>query len=163
MKYSIQHDTLGLVTYEESFWTGKSQLWVNGELLQKADKKTFVMTRDSKITYIHLTGNIIFGVTMSIDSEKIEIVPKAKWYELALVSLIFILTIVWGNSVQLCSIIPIVGGAIGGAISAIVAITTLISMKRSKPIMKVVIGICGIIVAFLIEYLVALLIIGALA
>ena len=45
-----------------------------------------------------------------------------KWYEyiLALIIPIFVLT--WGNSVYLCSIFPIVGGAIGGAISALAMI-----------------------------------------
>ena len=63
----------------------------------------------------------------------------------------FILIMVWGNSVALCSIIPVVGGAIGGAISGGMGVVSLSLMKRqSNLLVKVLVGIGMLIAIFVI-------------
>ena len=74
---------------------------------------------------------------------------KGKWYEYVLAVLPFLLVIIWGSSVQLCSIIPVLGGAIGGAISGgMGALSFNVMKKQNNPIMKIVIGVIFIAVAF---------------
>ena len=86
-----------------------------------------------------------------------------KWYEyiLALIIPIFVLT--WGNSVYLCSIFPIVGGAIGGAISALAMIFSAVVMRKvSKPIFKILIGLGFFVATLMVCNLLAIAIIAAL-
>lgn len=40
-KTIIENAACGKIEYEESFWTGKKKLSINGEELTKANKKTF--------------------------------------------------------------------------------------------------------------------------
>ena len=46
----------------------------------------------------------------------------------------FFVVLVWGNSVELCAIFPVVGGAIGGAISGAMSVMALIVSKAKKNI-----------------------------
>ncbi len=49
MKTTIVKD-FGELTYEESFWTGKKKLSLNGKVLEKIDKTTF--------QYVDMEGKI---------------------------------------------------------------------------------------------------------
>ena len=89
-----------------------------GAPMEKTGKKSFVKQMDGSELRISVKGNFVSGVTMSINgTEEIQVVPKMKWYEIVFSLPIFMLIIIWGNSVPLCKIIPVMGGAIGGAIS----------------------------------------------
>ena len=128
----IQHPTLGTIVYEEGFWTGKKKLSINGKPLTKENKKTFLYSDGEESKVVYLKGNFVSGTKLYIDNEIIEIVPAAKWYEIACSVFIFVLNMIWGNSVALCSIIPIVGGAIGGGISGALALLNVVAMKSVK-------------------------------
>ncbi len=41
MRVVVQHESLGEIIYEESFWTGKKKLFIGGEELAKISKKNF--------------------------------------------------------------------------------------------------------------------------
>lgn len=41
MKQVVQNEKLGEIVYEESFWTGKKTVSVNGSQLEKISKNTF--------------------------------------------------------------------------------------------------------------------------
>ena len=163
MKASVQHIQYGEIVYEESFWTGKKNLIVNGVPLEKQDKKTYILNSDGENKLCNLNGNFVTGTKLTIGLEDIELTPAAKWYEIACSVFIFMLILVWGNSVALCSIIPIVGGAIGGGISGLMAFSNLIMMKNQKRIeIKLAIWLGMLLATFLICFVLGLLLIAML-
>ena len=159
MKESIQHPVYGQIVYEESFWTGKKSITVNGVNAPVVTKNKFMI--DGKNATVK--GNYLTGVTLNIESETIALTPKAKWYEtvLAVIPIVFMLT--WGNSVELCAIFPVVGGAIGGGLGAVGGCASMILMKKQKnPLLKVLIG-AGIAAATIfVAFLLALVMIASL-
>lgn len=146
----------GDISYEESFWTGKKIVKVNGVSLKKVNKTTFKSVSDEKTITVKIKGSFVQGATLQIEDEQFEIAPKTLWYEYILFILPFMLTIVWGNSPELCSIIPVVGGAIGGAVSASFSLSSLVLMKNQKnPLLKVAIGLGAFIITFAVCYAIA--------
>ncbi len=157
MKQIIKHEIYGEIIYEESALSGKKSISINGIEATKLDKNTFKID-NTKIT---LTGNLLTGANVIIDTETILLTPKLKWYEIALSILPFILNIIWGNSVALCEIIPVVGGAIGGAICGATIIINMYLIKNIKQIwLKVIVSIAVLAASFLICYLIALAILA---
>lgn len=155
MRKTIQHPVYGEIVYTENAWTGKKSLTINGIAATPITKKVFKID-DKSVTII---GNDLMGASLFIDGEIISLSPKPKWYEfvLAILPLAFLLT--WGNSVTLCSIFPVVGGAIGGALGGAASIISLCLMKKSKsPIIKVIIGIGALVATALIAFALALVI-----
>ena len=164
MKTQINHATLGTITYEESFWTGKKSLSLNGKPLLKQGKRIFVNTADETSKFYTVSGNFIKGVTLLVDGMTIDIIPKSKWYESALSIMIFVLVLAWGNSPVLCSILPVVGGAIGGAIAGSLAMTNLVWIKRQKSIIaKILISFGMLIATFIICIIVAFILLILMA
>ena len=87
-----------------------------------------------------------------------------KWYEYVLSVLPFILILIWGNSVALCEIVPVVGGFVGGLISAVFSFLNLIILKKLKNIwLKVLVSVVTLGLTFLVCFLIALAILGAVA
>ena len=58
MKTTVNSVTLGTITYEESLWSGKKELFVNDELLEKINKTQFRTQYEKTVT---VKGNIVFG------------------------------------------------------------------------------------------------------
>lgn len=138
MKQVVQHETLGEIVYEEGAWTGKKTLTINGEQLQKTSKNTFELNGEQ----ITLNGNFLKGASITVGGETIQIIPAVKWYEVVLSILPFLLIMIWGNVVELCLIVPVVGGAIGGLISGIFSVSNLIIIKRVDKIwLKILISL----------------------
>lgn len=151
MKTAINDEQYGEILYEESFWTGSKQLTVNGEKLEKLSKNTFSLHDGEKYISVTVSGNSMTGAKLLTESRTIQLTPKLKWYEILLALPGFILILVWGNSVALCSILPVVGGAIGGGISAALAVLTFFAIKRANKLwLKIIIAIIGVAVTFLI-------------
>lgn len=158
MKNTVKNDKLGEIVYEESFWTGKKNLTINGKPITKLSKDTFKTEDEQTIT---LKGNYLYGTKATIGGEIIELTPTVKWYEIVLSLLPFIVVLVWGNVVALCQIIPIVGGAIGGLVSGIITILNLLVIKGIKQIwLKIIVSLAMLVAAFLICYLIALVILS---
>lgn len=161
MKKYFKSEKLGSVYYEESFWTGKRKVSVGEKLFSKDSKKSFIGEIDGEYAIASIEGNIFSGTKLLIKGESFTIYPSSKWYEILFVILSLVLVIVWGNSIYLCSIIPVVGGAIGGLISGVVAATLLLLFKSiKKPLYKVLVGIGGVLTSFILCMLVGLLIIA---
>ena len=157
MKEFVQHPIYGEIVYNESFWTAKKTLTINGVHAQPVSKKEF-SAEGKKVVII---GSRLMGLKLQIDNDVVEVSPKPTWYELvfAFLPLIFLLT--WGNSAALCSIFPVVGGAIGGALGGISSITSLLLMKNAKSLLiKLLIGIGVVVVTVLIGFVLALLMIA---
>ncbi len=160
MKEFVQHPIYGEIVYNENFWTGKKTLTINGVCAQPVSKKEFT-AEGRKFVII---GNSLMGVKIHIDNDIVEVSSKPKWYEIvfAVLPLIFLLT--WGNSVALCSIFPVVGGAIGGALGAIGSMTSLLLMKKSKSLLtKLLIGIGAFVATVLIAFILALVMVTLIA
>ena len=160
MKEFVQHPIYGEIVYNESFWTGKKSLMINGVAAQPVSKKEFT-AEGKKVVII---GSSLMGLKLQIDNDIVEVSSKPKWYEIVLSVLPLIFLLTWGNSADLCSIFPVVGGAIGGALGAIGSTISLLLMKKSKSLLpKLLIGIGAFVVTILIAFVLALAIILPLA
>lgn len=147
MRSVVNHAVYGEIVYDESL-TGKKKLFFNGKELQSSGKNTYV-TADGEKVFLH--GSLLSGVRLTIKSENIQVVKVPAWYVYLLAVLPFVLIIVWGNSVKLCSIVPVVGGLIGGMISAVMAVISFILMTKVKSgLLKLLIGIGFLAATFLV-------------
>lgn len=141
----------GKIEYEESIWTGKKKLTVNGVSAKMINKTSFSFDFEEENVKAVVIGNIYKGSTLSVGSEKFRLYPKTLWYEYVLAFLPFILIMIWGNSVELCSIIPVVGGGIGGGISGALGVLSLSIMKTyDKAFLKIIMGIGFVIATFVL-------------
>lgn len=159
MKQVIDHPTYGQIVYEESFWTGKKAISVNGEMLIPQTKTSFLTKEGEKVT---VKGNYLMGVKLTIGTDTVQAVPSIKWYEIVLTVLTVVFALTWGNSKELYKIVPMVGGALGGFLSALIAMCGLIFMKRSNKIwLKLVIWVVSFGVMFGVLYGIAAIALAA--
>ena len=141
----------GEIKYEENIWTGKKSVHINGVALSKVDKTSFSYNHDGLDMKVSIKGSIYKGSTLIVGEEKFEVYPKTLWYEYVLTILPIVLIIVWGSNIYLCSIIPVIGGAIGGAISGVLGILSLSTMKNcNKPLIKILVGLGFLVGTFAI-------------
>ena len=63
MQATVSHPTYGLITYQESFWTGKKTFLFDGIPLVKIDKTTYELpaTADSPAITATVKGNFIMA------------------------------------------------------------------------------------------------------
>jgi hypothetical protein len=57
---------------------------------------------------------------------------------------------IWGNSQALCSIIPMVGGAIGGGLSGLAGVLCVSMMREKTTGQKILISLLATVITFLI-------------
>ncbi|MCM1546441.1 MAG: hypothetical protein NC033_05335 [Clostridiales bacterium] len=146
MKSTVQSETLGEIVYEENFWTGGKKITVNGTPLERVSKKEF-KTADGGQALVQ--GNFFTGAKLVLGDVQTVLIPTIKWYEIVLAVLPFVLIMVWGNSVALCRIVPVIGGAIGGGISGGLSVLGLFFMRSAKPVwLKILIGLAAIGLTF---------------
>lgn len=161
MKNIFNHPKYGQIIVTESLWTGKKNVMINGRLLQKIDKNSFMFKDEEETVQVFIEGSITKGTTLFVNKEQYIITPKPKWYEYVLAIMITPFIIVWGNSVPLCRIFPIAGGAIGGGIGgAFLVLSFYLMLKVRKPIYKVLIGLEMFALAVLLAHRVALIILS---
>ena len=160
MKITINHPTYGEIVYDESIWTGKKTLTVNGTTCFAVSKKEF-LAGDQKIL---LSGSLLSGVRLTINQETVEVSPRPAWYEIAFAILPLVFLITWGSSPTLCAIFPVIGGAIGGAIGGVFGMTSLVLMKKTSSVgKKLLIGVGMFAAAVLASFVLAFLLLSALA
>lgn len=156
MKEVMQHPIYGEIIYNESFWTGKKELTVNGVCAQRISKKEYAINEKKII----LKGNYLTGISLSVEDENIQLSSQPKWYELVLALLPFLFLIIWGNNATLCAIFPVIGGALGGAFGGIATIVSMFFMKKQKSLpIKLVVGIAVLIATIFIAFIIANLLI----
>lgn len=160
MKEFVQHPVYGEIVYKESFWIGKKTLTVNGVKAQPISKKEYMIAGKKAL----IKGSYYTGINLYIEGEAIELSPKPKWYELVLAFLPLYFLLTWGNNQTLCSIFPVVGGAIGGALGGIALMSSLLFMIKSKSLVsKILIGIGTFVVTVLIAFVLAIVLILLIA
>lgn len=118
--------------YNESFWTGKRSLSVNGKAAKKIGKKLFKIDEysdsgdaPSLAGEYEIVGSFITGVTVKTPSRESVILAKNKWYDWLMMFFPFV-GIIFG--VAFC-------GAIGGGLSALFCFSAMIinvSVSRTK-------------------------------
>jgi hypothetical protein len=112
---------------------------------------------------VKVNGNTFSGLELMIMGNRVEIIPKTSVLEYILAVIPFIVVLIWGNSVYLCSIFPVVGGAIGGAISGAASVIGMMFMKRNKNfLVKILISLVTLAITMLICFGIAVLLVNAL-
>ncbi len=160
MKQFVSHPVIGEILCEESFWTGKKTIFINGKQLEKIRKNTFKLPGDDTDTRYIFSGSLFYSATLESNGEIAVLSEKPRWYETLLSALTVIFNLVWGNSVALCAIFPIIGGAVGGGVSAAIGCASLFLMKKqSEPWKKVLIGLGMFAASVVACFLLALLLI----
>ena len=164
MKNEIISEKYGVITYEESFWSGKKIITINGAALQKMSKNEYILEEEERRILVRVKGNYLSGAKLIIDDEEILVSPKILWYEWLLSVIPFVLVLTWGNSEKAVKIFPIIGGAIGGAIAGCFLAVSIVLMKMTKkPLFKVLIGLASCVVTILLLYLAAKIYISMVA
>ena len=160
MKIVKNHSDFGEIIYSESAWTGKKSITINGVKAIPLSKKVF-MAGDIRLT---LSGNSLTGLDLLVGMKIVELISKPKWYELLLAILPFVFLMVWGNSISLCEIFPVVAGGLGGALAGGLGVVSLSTMKKTRSvILKLLVGVIFFVVIILIANALAVAILSALA
>ncbi len=164
MELTKDIENLGQVKYTESFWTGKKTLFINGIEAKKLTSKSFEYIDADKKYYIELKGSFFFGLKMIFNNNTYVLENAFKWYEYLIALISFVFVLIWGNSVALCKIIPIVGGAVGGGVSMLGSILSLLAMKtQKKPILRIVVGLLTCLASIAVCALIGFIIVSAIS
>lgn len=164
MTERIHHDVYGDISYDESVWTGKKTITINGIVLVKQKKDVYLFDDGQTQTYVQVKGSLLTGVKVVFGSDAVQVLRAPAWYETVCSVLIFMLVAVWGNTPALCAIVPIVGGAIGGAISGAMAVVNLMIMRNTKSVgAKLGIFVGFLVGTFVMCYAIATVLLLALA
>ena len=137
---------MGLVEYEENPWSGKRAIKINGVLLTKKDRKTYVYNDGNERKNITVKGSYMYGLKIIIDGVEVELEEPPKWYEWVL----FVVNIVAG--------MVLIGGAIGGALGALAGCSYIILSKpKTNPVVKIALGIGMLAALFAASFVLALI------
>ena len=69
-------ENIGTVRYEESFWTGKKSLFLNGVPLTKLSKTEFEYAKDEVVMKFSLNGSVLSGVNVVVNGARYELLQK---------------------------------------------------------------------------------------
>ena len=164
MKVTVNHPVYGEIIYSENVWSGKKSICINSVELDKKNKTTFLFNVADGMKEVKVIGSELIGVKLNIDENVIEITPPTKWYEYLAAMSLFMFVMIWGNNEALVAIFPIVGGGIGGAISGFMMCMTVMALRSvNKWYLKVLVWLGMFIANALICFIVALLLVFALA
>ena len=160
MKVVKEHPVHGKIIYCESPWTGKRSITVNGVAAVPLSKKVFMLGE----TRLTLSGNSLTGLNLCIGMQIVELSPKPTWYEILLAVLPFIFLMVWGNSVALCEIFPVIAGGIGGSLAGALGVLSLSAMKSTKSVVaKLLVGMIMLAATIFISNAMAVALLSAIA
>ena len=151
------------VGYEESIWTGKKTLTVNGAVCRKVSKTKYAYWDGEQEHFITVNGNLMKGVTINMEEGEFVVEKKAAWYEYILSFFAALFIIVWGNSPALCEIFLVVGGAIGGAIGAVFGVLNLGWVRKTDKVwLKLLISLGTSVLAVLVCHFIGVAIVDFL-
>ena len=148
MNISITHPVYGQITYDENFWHGRKTIVINGTPLQKVKKNEYVLNNGEASIPVTLVGSFFAGAALMVQGEEIRLVPKPTALDWILALLPAVLVVAWGNSVALCSLIPIIGGAIGGGIGGCGTAFAMLKMRDKNVGLKLLISLATTVITF---------------
>ncbi len=164
MKTEIINQYYGKIVYNESFWTGKKDITIDGKPLVKLARNVYRYNDGEKDINVQIKGSFLNGISFIIEGRTIQVTPKPKWYEHVLAWMTVAFVAVWGGSPQLCSIFPIIGGAIGCAIAGGTAVASEYAMRQVKnPLLKILIGLGCFAACIIVNFLLAVAFLSAVA
>ena len=170
MKAVTQNEFIGEIVYEESFWTGKRTISVNGVKWERSkhDKKEYFHETAEGKEVLTLKGNYLTGISVWYKGRVVEVLSKPTWYEILIAIFPLIFVCIWGNAEPLVMIFPIIGGAIGGFVSALGGATAMLVMRsmkvtKQKILVGCAISLGSIIVCGMLGYILIIALAVALA
>ena len=164
MKTEKINEYFGKIVLNESAWTGKKDILINGQPLVKIGKNIYSYTEYDKTYQVYVKGSFLTGLSLIIDGKNIELTKKPAWYEFILAWFPLAFILIWGNIPSLIEIFPVISGAIGGLITGVFAIISMLGMKSTKNILfKLLIGFGCIVASIFICFLLALMYLAAIA
>lgn len=128
--------------YEETFWTGKRTIIYDGVELKKIKFNIYEYNDGEKVEQFKIVGNQVFGVTIQMFGQKVEVSRKLVWYEYAMAIMVFVPCVFFGA----------IGGAFGGGLGF-----TNLTMIRNvdKWWLKLIISVEVAILSALLSYIFA--------
>ena len=157
---TLNNEKYGNITVDESIWTDKRSVVIDGVPLKKMEKKDFLYQKEGQNICVSITGNIFNGTTLHIGSDEILLTQKTPWYTIMSSAFIVCFVLIWSNIPFLFNIIPMVGGAIGLAVAAACSMLNVIFMARTdKLYIKLLIFLGFFALTVLICWLLAIFII----
>ncbi|MBQ9790023.1 MAG: hypothetical protein IJW24_00300 [Clostridia bacterium] len=139
--------------YEETFWLGKRTIVYDNTLLTKYKGNLYEYKKDGKGQLFQIKGNQVFGVSINMFDNWVEISRKITWYEVLLALLAFFPAImfgIWGGvwPAAIC-------GGIGGGLF----FTSLTIIRNiDKLFVKIIVAIEFMLIALLMFYIITFLI-----
>lgn len=130
--------------FEEGFWTGKRTITYNGVLLKKVKRGIYEYKSGEITEQFEVKGNQLFGITIKMFGEVVEVARKATALEFAMMFLVFIPCILFGA----------IGGFFGGGLAVI---TLTIIRRLDKWWLKLIVGLEFMALALLLSYIFAFL------
>ena len=131
--------------YDENFWTGKKKITYDGIVLNKLNKNTYEYNDGTTVHYFELKGNYLFGITIKMFENIVQIREKLSYLEIILSVLVLLPGIFFGA----------IGGALGGA--CFVLNIFLISQQKNIWF-KILISVFLIIICLSLSYIMAYLV-----
>lgn len=134
MTHQLQHPVHGEIVCKVNYWTGKTEVSINGIKLIRQKKNDYLYNGTEGPQTVVVRADLFVGVIVTIANEQIRLAKPATWYEMACSLSIMVVLILWGNTPSLYRILPMVGGAVGGALGGMMTVVCAITMMRVKNI-----------------------------
>lgn len=142
MKLTVTDKKYGVVEYDESLWTGKKTLTINGKVLHRLKKKVYHYNDGEFSFCATLKGNLLFGINLNINGDVLEMSECLEWYVFAIAVFTIVFNIHCNNFIEIIIPLPLVGGALGGGIAGwFSGMGLLLSATQSKPLKKILISL----------------------
>lgn len=130
--------------YQESFWTGRKKIFIDGEQIERVDKKHYQFNNHSWL----LKGNFIMGAHLEYNGNKIVLVDKLNVFQYIMVLLPMIALAILGGVI----------GALIGAFSTYFLAATFRSIKNI--LLQILLFLVTSVAAYYIWLTIALLLLG---
>ena len=155
MKTVVQNDKYGKIVFKESFF-GKETLIINNEPLVQISDNHFRYAHKKNAPDVVVKGNILTGVTLRINSDVVQLVPKPSWYVTLISTIATVLLVVVGDFSLTGAIFPIEGGFLGVLINLICSLICIyVTSKEKNPMDKILFALCFLAAAVLLCHLAA--------
>ena len=168
MKKVIQNEELfegRELVFDENPITGNISLSLDGQLLEKRNKKEFILKQNEEEIKLIYTGNRVSGSQLKVGDKTYPVLDKQPVYIWPIAVLPFLLVMIFSSIPALAKNgFPVVGGAIGGGISGLLSVLSFYMMTTTKkPLFKILIGLAFTLGTVLICYLLGLAIVNLLS
>ena len=133
------------LVYEEGFWTGKRKITYDGIELVKIKRNLYEYKVEDKTETFEVKGNQLFGATITMFGNTIQLARKLTWYEILMSVLVFVPCVLFGA----------IGGAIGGGLG----MTNIVIIRQvDKLYLKITFSVLFAAISILLSYIFAYLV-----